>query len=144
MTPWAACSAATASAYGPSAPRSGTSSGTKTVTWQPSWRAVAATSEPMNPPPTIATVSAGLDCPVQVCRSAIGVVDGTQQVHPGQPDARQAAPGGGSGGDDDRVGLDLGIVGQQHRRPTRRIWLQGGGVHTEMPGGIEIFGLTFQ
>ena len=71
---------------------------------------------------------AGLDRPVQVRPQGDGVVDGAQQVHSGQPDARQAAAGRGSRCDDDRVGLDRGVVGQQHRRPARRIRPQGGGV----------------
>ena len=144
MTPLAACRAATASAYGPSAPRSGTSSGTKTVTWQPSWRAVAATSEPMNPPPTIATV-----WPVStaLCRSARSATASSMvrsRCTPGSPTPGQVAAGRCSRCDDDRVGLDRGVVGQQHGRPARRIRPQGGGVHTQMPGDVEVFGLTLQ
>jgi hypothetical protein len=81
---------------------------------------------------------------VQVRAQRDSVIDRAQQVHTRKPNTRQVAAGRRPGCDDDRVGLDGSVIGQQHGRPARRIRPQAGGMHTQMPADVQILGLTLQ
>ena len=128
MTPWAAWSAATASAYGPSAPRSGTSSGTNDGDLAAELAGRRGHLGADEPATDDRHGLAGLHCLVQVRaqRNASSMV--RSRCTPGSPTPGRSRRAAAPVAIDDRIGVDGGGVGEQHRGPARRIRPQGGGV----------------